>query len=95
MDVSKLGTRDFFTLALEIGHLTGNELQRTGRFRDLQDDILDAVALPSGAGGGDLKGLSQQRISSKNRNTLAESLMIRRFPAPQIVIIHAGQVVMN
>ncbi len=43
----------------------------------------------------DQKGVSQQAISGQNGRGLVESLVIGRLAAPQIVIVHSGQIVMD
>ena len=45
--------------------------------------------------GHDFERKRQQRVSGENRQRLAIDFMIRRTSAPQIVVIHRGQIVVN
>ncbi len=95
VDVFELRGGSFFYVAVEIRHHDGLELQRTGRFRDFQNEFAMPIARPALALRGDFKGLREQRVAREHSDAFAENFVVRRFATAKIVVVHRGQVIVD
>lgn len=95
MDVAKLLRRDAFSFAFQICYLSGDQLQGSRSIRQLPHEMPMGVPrnLPSLAK--NVKSVSQESITRQHGNTFPKHLVIGRFASAEIVIVHAGQIIMN
>ena len=83
-------------LRLNVLHLPANHACATRRLGQFQHQCHPNSAIAVGHVTGQyFKSKRQQAIARKNRCRLVEFPMNRRLPAPQIIIVHGGQVVMG
>jgi len=95
VDVAKLGEGYGFALALKICNLSGDELERTGGASQLVHQGAMRIALGGLRLSKDLEGAREKRITGKNGDPFAENLVAGRLAAPEIVVVHCWQIVMD
>ena len=86
---------DFLILRFEIRHLTTDEMRTPGGLGKLTKKIPYSVACGRFGAGQNLECNRQQGISCQYRDALAEYLVRCRSSAPQVVVVHARQVIVN
>ena len=95
MDAAQLLHRDLAVLRLEIERLPADHALGTGRTADLvhhaQQCLSGYIRLPQDH----RKCQCEECIPSKYRNPVAIDNMVRRLPAPQCIIVHCGQIIVN
>src|SRR6185503_10578103 len=97
MNVLKRQRVNFLTFAFYVGHLPADQrLNRSGGSRNFADDPHLTIGVSVWVVRGQHpECLSQQRIACQYRDRLAERLVASRPSAPQIVVVHRRQIVMD
>jgi hypothetical protein len=95
VNVFELGGGKFPALALQIGHLAGDELAGAGGLGQFADDFTMRISRPAPAAGGDGESLCQQGVAGQDGDAFAENFVIGRFAAAQIVVVHRRQIVVD
>ena len=83
---------------LHIDNLTADHSVGTGTGRNLMDHCQQTGRVTTGCEAGitgQLEGFRQKCVSGQNRQRLSEDLMIGRIAAPEIIVIHGRQVVVD
>ena len=80
----------------EIHHLAAGHARGTGRAGEFRDELRpDERILVRRLGGQHLKGERVERVSGENGGAFVVSAVDGRLATPEVVIVHAGQVVMD
>ncbi len=95
MDEAECGWRDGFAFVLEIEDLTSNELCRPGSHRQLAHECGGRVTFCAGMARDDFECNGQESIAGEDGNPFAEIFVVGGAPAPEIVVVHTGQIVMD
>lgn len=95
MNVTKIRRTDFFAFALQINHLSGHQLTASGSVGEFVNSIGHGITGPAAATGGEFERDGQERITSQDGDTFAENFVGGRLAAPEIVVVHAGQIIVN
>ncbi len=64
-------------------------------FGDFQNNLPMRIARPAFGLRGDFKGLRQERVAREHGHAFAKDLVIRKFAAAIIVVVHRRQIVMH
>ena len=95
MDVTEFSARNFFPFRFEICHLAGNEPAAAGRDRDLAKHFRHGIAARRFGAGRNFERDGKQRVARKDGNAVTENFVAGRAAAPEIVVVHARQIVVN
>ena len=95
MDVSDIADPKFLPLGLQVGNLSRDQLQAASGSRHLLQQHGKRVSLAPLDSGNQSEGLRQQGVAGKHRDSLAEDLVRGGATAPEIIVIHAGKVIVN
>ena len=95
MDVAQLRAVDAAALGLEIGHLAGDQFLASGRRRDFTEDFAEIVTLRALDVRRDFEGNRQERVAGQDGDAVAEDLVAGGAAATEIVVVHAGEIVMD
>jgi hypothetical protein len=87
--------RDDSLPCFQIGNLAGDEFPASSRERQPRHKILELVANCLTNRGENLKCHSEQSVSCQHRNAFAEDLVRGRAAAAEVIVIHAGQIVVD
>ena len=81
-------------LGLQVGHLPGDHARRPRRPGQLADQLhrQRRIVHPVGE---DLEGERQEAVARQNRGRLVKGLVAGRPAAPQIVVVHRRQIVVD
>ena len=94
--VADVGFGQRLARRFEVEHLPASHARAAARARKLKAKLGSHGGARMRAGvGKDLESQRQQCIACKNRGRLVEGLVHGRPAAPQIVVVHGGQIVMN
>ncbi len=95
VDELQLGPRGFPALGFQVGHLAGNQATAPRCDGEFAEKIPRLVARGFPDSRQNLKRLRQKRIPGEHGDALAENFVRGRASPPEIVIIHARQIVMD
>ena len=82
-------------LPLQIQYLTANQMPRPSRHRQLPHQIRHPIAIPRRRLQQQPESKRLQRIPRKHRHRLSIHLVARRMPTPEIIVVHARQIIVN
>jgi hypothetical protein len=95
MDVAQVLLRNSLPLPFQVRYLARDQLKRTRSHRQFPYLCLMRVALRFRPLNQHLEGMRQQRVPRQDRDPLAEDLMAGRLSAPEIIVIHRRQVIVD
>ncbi len=95
VNVAQLRAIDPLAFAFEIGNLAGNQSPAAGGDGDFAKNRAQIVARPRLRLRRDLKGDREQRVTRQNRDAVAKNLVTGRATAPEIVVVHAREIVVD
>jgi len=84
-----------FAFALEVEYLAGNEPQAAGGSGELADEGGHVISAGGGSVAEDLEGDGKEGIAGEDGDAFAEDLMIGRPAAAEVIVIHAGEIVVD
>jgi len=83
-------------LGFDVHHLPGDESLGADGARELAEGADDARRGGTNGGAGDvLEGECEERVAGEDRDVLAEHLVVGRLAAAEVVVVHAGEVVVD
>ena len=98
VDVLERRKIDVFVFGLDIEHLTAHHPHvagAIGQFLNQPDLARRVAALHQIRTAAEIERHRQQRVAGQDRHRFAIDLVIRRLPAPEVVVVHRRQVVVN
>lgn len=95
VDVAELGSGNALPLALEVGNLTGDQLEGSGRPGEFEDDVVVTVAGADATEGGDFESLGEESVAGKDGNAFAKDLVAGETSAAVVVVVHRREVVVD
>ena len=84
-----------FFFCEEVGHLSTDESLATRGRREFADEAMGEVRLVGIRVGQQCKGVREQRVASEECGRFVKCLVGGGASAAQIIVIHAGQIIMN
>ncbi len=95
MDLDEFFERDPLFLGIQVEDLAGNEATATGGAGKLGDKIGPGVPAVGSGAGHRSKRLREKPVPGQDGHGFAVDLVVGRAPATKIIVVHAGQVVMD
>ncbi len=95
MDVTELGDRDALAFTLQVGHLSGDQFEGTGRSGEFEDDVAVVVAGTDVAEGSHFESLGEERVAGEDGDAFAENLVAGETSAAVVIVVHRREVVVN
>src|SRR5438270_3744658 len=95
VDRANLGATDPASFRFQVRDLARDQLPASGGFADFAKNIAHVVARDRPRFGRDFKSNRQQRVARQDRDAVAENFVASRAAAAEIVVIHAGEIVVN
>ena len=95
MNEADVAEWEFPTLGLKVRHLARDETQAPGRFGRLGKKLAERIPLCGLHGGKKTEGPCQESITGKYRHSLSKNLVRGGLPPAQIIVIHAGEIIMD
>ena len=83
-------------LGLDVDHLAGDESLGADGSREFAEGADDARRGGTDGGAGDvLEGECEERVAGEDSDVLPEDLVVGRLTAAEVVVVHAGEVVVD
>ena len=95
MDIAQLVSFDVPALGFEVRNLASNQLLASRRDCDLAQQDRHVIAWRRLRGRNNFKRDCQQRVSSEHGDAVAEDFVTRGTPAPEIIVIHAREIIVH
>jgi hypothetical protein len=95
VDVAEISEREFLALAFKVGDLTGDERLAARGVREFLDNGGMRVARGGFYGRGHLEGDGEEGVASEDGDAFTVDLVRGGLAAAKVVVVHAGQVVMD
>lgn len=95
VNTDELRFAEVLALSFEIEDLSTNEFFRATTDRELKHDVLERIALSLWGLGEDGEGLGKEGVAGENSHAFAINLMRGRAPAAEVIVIHAGEIIVN
>ena len=95
MDVAQLRAVDAAAFGFKIGHLAGDQFLAARGGGDFTEDFAKIITLRALDLGGNLERNGQQRVTGQDGNAVAKNLVAGRAAAAEVVVVHAGEIVMD
>ena len=95
MNELQLVALDVLAFGFKIGHLTGNEFLASRRNCNLAQQDCNIVSGRGFRARDDLECNGQQSVSSEHSNPFAKDFVTGGATAPEIIVVHAGKIIMD
>src|SRR5207253_1075167 len=92
---AKLSGGNFFSFTFEVCNLACDQLAAAGGLGNFVNQDIRWIARSRRRFSSNLKRERQERIACKDGDAIAEYLVAGRLSAPEIIVVHARQIVVN
>jgi len=95
VNADELGFGEVFAFAFEVEDLAADEFLGATAFGEFKEDVFERVAFGGGGVGEDGEGFGEEGVADEDGHAFAVNLMRGGAAAAEVVVVHAGEVIVD